>query len=123
MGCFETIEYHSKDKLFSVDELLNTNLFSRFNTYEVDDSFSGEYKDVGLRVSEVELILSGRKYYSSSFKGVIACFSFKKPIKAKTIVVTKRDSDVRNKMPMMIYVYTYLVPVVITICFFKGKIF
>ena len=106
--------------IFTETELLKSTLFSRFNKMEADDSFCGEFDGVNFKILETELALQGRKYYSTSFKGVIVEFDSNKKIKAKTTVTTANDTNSGNKVPPMMIVYMLSIMAAMFIPFFQN---
>ncbi len=104
--------------VFSATELMKSTLFSRFNKMEADDSFCGTFDGVKYKILETSLAVQGRKYYSTSFKGVIVEFDSNKKINAKTTITTVNDTDIENRVPIMMIVYLLSPIVIVLISFF-----
>ena len=105
--------------IFTETELMESTLFSRFNKMEADDSFCGTFDGVNYKILETELALQGRKYYSTSFKGVIVEFDSNKKINAQTTVTTANDTDTGNKIPFAMIAYMILPIVAMSIPFLQ----
>lgn len=116
---FGTIHHATGHNIFTKTELLKSTLFSRFNKMGADDSFCGEFDGVNFKILETELALQGRKYYSTSFKGVIVEFDSNKKINAKTTVTTANDTDTGNKIPFAMIAYMILPIVAMSIPFLQ----
>lgn len=121
MNSVEQFRYLGRQKVFSVEELLESTLFSSFNQIYADDSFCGKIGGVNCKISEVRLKLSDVRYTFISFRGVVAVFDFNKKINAKTIVTSTNDINVKNNLPFM--TYAFIVPVVIAIPFVVTNFF
>lgn len=105
MKSFGTLHHATGYNVFEEKKLIESTLFSRFNTVIADDSFCGKFDGVKCKILETELAWKGRKYYSTSFKGVIVEFESNKKINAKTTITTVNDTDTGNKIPFMMIVY------------------
>lgn len=81
---------------FSEEELVKSNLFSRFNRLEFDDVIQGKHHDVDYTIAEATLISRGRKKSFTIFEGVIVSFKSNKKIEAETLVTSKGDANIRN---------------------------
>lgn len=116
---FGSIRHAIGRDIFTETELMESTLFSRFNKMEADDSFCGTFDGVNCKILETELALQGRKYYSTSFKGVIVEFDSNKKINAKTTVTTANDTEIGNKIPIMMMLYLLGIIVVLFIPFLQ----
>lgn len=95
---FQGFSYHNGDGL-TRDELEDSYIFPRFDTFEADDCFEGVYQDVKMRVMEERLKVyqhtkNGRREVKV-FQGVAVECDVKKNIKARTIVL--KDSGIFNR--------------------------
>lgn len=97
---FGRLRYVPGDNVMKQDALKKSTLFSMFNAMYPDDSFTGEYKGVKYKISELKLSLDARKGSYTAFKGVIITFNSNKKIKALTTVVTKSDFNSGNGLPL-----------------------
>lgn len=105
---------------FSKEELIKSNLFSRFNKLEFDDVIQGKYNDVDYTIAEAMLISRGRKSSFTIFKGVIVSFKSNKKIEAETLVTTKGDANIRNypaavNFRLTLFILYILLPIVLLI--------
>ena len=88
-------------KGISDSQLVESELFSTFNRRSNDDIFEGTFKDVNYTILETDLSYVSSSGQRSSvrpvFKGVIINFDANKTIKNKTIIVTKDDTNIKNR--------------------------
>lgn len=95
---FKGFSYHNGEGL-SRDELEDSFIFPRFDTYQADDCFEGVYQDVKMRVMEERLKVYRRTKHGHRevdvFKGVAVEYELKKYLKFITIVL--KDSGIFNR--------------------------
>ena len=114
MEYFGKVHYSSKHLLIPEEVFMRSTLFGRFNEVYPDDYFSGIYNKTHFEVAEVKFMLNGRRFISTSFKGIVICFDTNKNIKAKTIVTTASDVNIKNNLPLTLFVFLFA-PVLIMI--------
>ena len=100
MRVFGNMYWASDEESVDSVELEYSELFSPFTHRESDDSFWGEYKGIKFRICETHLRrISGygkNRRVETVFKGVVIKFDFNKTVRAKTIISTKGDANVRH---------------------------
>ena len=104
----KSIKYYNKSSIISDEALRQSTLFGRFNGSETDDAFIGTLDNVDFKIAEILLDLSGRKWYSIAFKGVVATFNLNKRSSTRTIVTTQKDSDIQNQVPFLLMALTFM---------------
>lgn len=100
-------------------EMKLSELFKDFAGSQVDDYFSGIYRNVPFKATELYLYADGG---STTFKGVVLSFKVNKTIKNKTIIATKSDFGLRkHSLPYLqqIVLTIILLPVIIS-CFWAA---
>ncbi len=75
-----------------------SDIFPAYSDIEYDDCFEGEYNNVKFNIQELKLILKSSKDKSTKFKGIAICIPSNKSVKACTIVTTKGDVNIRNRV-------------------------
>ena len=102
--------------IISDTELKSSELFGDFAGSTADDSFSGSYKDVGFKVSELYTYTDGGK---STFKGVVIVFKSNKTIRNKAIIAAKSDKKLRkNGIPYLGHIIAVIIiGLVAILCF------
>lgn len=90
------IKYAEKEAVFLRETLIQSGLFSQFETCDTDDSFCGTYNGVDFRICELDLG-ENRESIDPDFKGIVVSFKSNKKIKSNVIVVSKQDKNVKNK--------------------------
>ena len=90
------IKYAEKEAVFLRETLIQSGLFSQFETSDTDDSFCGTYNGVDFRICELDLG-ENRESIDPDFKGIVVSFKSNKKIKSNVIVVSKQDKNVKNK--------------------------
>ena len=112
---FEPVE---TDNIFSVDELKNSNLFADFNKIESDDNFIFNYKNKTIKVSEVSLTNEHQSYKDKTplgircyfvFDGIVGQIKTDNLFKNLTLITTKNDNLINNKMPVTSIVNTLVI--------------
>lgn len=92
---------HWANNMISNSELNESELFATFNRRSNDDGFTGEYKGVEFEIAETNLSYESgsgkRRTCVQVFKGVVIKFTSNKDIKAKTIIATKGDKNIKRK--------------------------
>ena len=83
------------------EEIKMSKLFTRFDRNKTDDNFIGSYKNVPIRISEVELTYTtrdsrGHRHRYTEFKGVLISLEIPKKFTGHTIV---RERDLINFGP------------------------
>ena len=74
-------------------DLKESNLFSDFTHFENDDIFTGYFEDIMYKIAETTISTG-----SSTFKGVIITLPANKKFKTKTLITTKSDINITNKL-------------------------
>ena len=82
-------EYFRKKKIINYFTLQQSEIFTYFNSEDVDDAFSGTYKNADLKVSEHSLRIHGSKGDIVIFNGVFILLKFNKSFKSKTVLLSK----------------------------------
>ncbi len=77
--------------------LMESELFPMHTDVVYDDTFSGEYKSSEYYIQEVELILEGKEK-TKVFNGVVICVPSNKTVNAQTIITTKLDLNIQNRI-------------------------
>ncbi len=117
---FGEVEWQPETDIITNEQLNNSELFASFNRRSSDDAFKGVYKDVPFSISETYLIHqtgSGKnKRVKTVFKGVIINVASNKPIKAKTIIATKNDYQLKRNLGLWSMIFCFL-PLLVY-CFF-----
>lgn len=108
----KTIKYYNQSDIIQDRDLIQSGLFGRFNGSETDDAFIGKVDNVNFKIAEILLELTGRKWYSITFKGVAATFEHNKKCTAQTIVTTQKDLDIQNQAPFLLMTLTIMGSVV-----------
>lgn len=90
------IKYAEKEAVFLRETLIQSGLFSQFETSDTDDSFCGTYNGVDFRICELDLGANSESI-DPDFKGIVVSFKSNKKIKSNVIVVSKQDKNVKNK--------------------------
>ncbi len=115
LSTFENMQWQDENNnLISTNELITSDLFSNFTHCKTYDGFSGNYKGVHYKISELYLyFLAGsrkRKIYYPVFKGVAMNFSANKLIKNKTIVTSKGDLHIKGRQWFILIGIIYFLP-------------
>ena len=118
---FEPVE---TDNIFSVDELKNSNIFADFNKIESDDNFIFNYKNKTIKVSEVTITHEHKGYKQDYcylvFNGIVGQIKTDNLFKNLTLITTKNDSLINNKMPVTSIVSTLVIAfILLPILIFK----
>ena len=82
-------------------DLSESGLFLNFDKTKIDDEFSGSYKGVSFKITEIELLAKNRRYdhlYNTVFKGIVISFKSNKIIRNRTLVLTKKDIKLKRMM-------------------------
>lgn len=79
---------NNKYSLFPSD-IQKSELFTCYNRSDVDDAFTGKYKNTSISVSEHKLYLHGNRGDFNTFKGVLILLKFNKHFTGKTVVRAK----------------------------------
>lgn len=108
LNLFGNMHWHQETEVISDADLNASGLFSAYNRREVDDGFTGIYKDVPFAISETGMTLvtgSGkRRREEQIFKGVVIKFKANKEIRNKTIVATKGDTHIQGKAGISVWI-------------------
>lgn len=101
MKAFNNIHWEDSYDIIYNKDLTASSLFSPFDTVTPYDAFSGEYKGIAFRISELALKringdIKSADLYPKIFRGVVIQFPYNKDIEARTIVVTKNDNSVNG---------------------------
>ncbi len=82
-----------------------SDIFPAYNKIEYDDTINGKYLDTEFDVQEIKMIMEGSKERSTVFQGIVICIPSNKTVNAQTIITSKRDTAIRNRImpiPLMI---------------------
>lgn len=77
--------------------LMESELFPMHTDIVYDDTYSGEYEGIEFYIQEVELILEGKEK-TKVFNGVVICVPSNKSVNAQTIITTKLDLNIQNRV-------------------------
>ncbi len=75
-----------------------SDIFPAYNKIEYDDTMNGKYLDTEFDVQEIKMIMEGSKESSTVFKGIVVCIPSNKTVNAQTIITSKRDTAIRNRI-------------------------
>ena len=112
LKAFGDIHWQSGERVVLNNDLVESELFANFNRRIDDDAFWGKYKDVNYQIAETHLyyMSSGRnKITYNVFKGVVINFDANKPIKNKTMIVTRGDMNIKGRDWTYIYILLVIV--------------
>ncbi len=103
-------------------DLSESGLFLNFDKTKIDDEFSGIYKGVSFKITEIELLAKNRRYdhlYNTVFKGIVISFKSNKKIRNRTVVLAKKDIKLKRMMygrilciimlPVVIFMLYYMI--------------
>ena len=82
-----------------------SDIFPAYNKIEYDDTINGKYVDTEFDVQEIKMIMEGSKDRRKVFQGIVICIPSNKTVNAQTIITSKRDTAIRNRIipiPLMI---------------------
>ena len=133
LSSFNGIKWHntkskSKSKLFKGKEFEESGIFF-YDQYNADDEFSGRYKDVNFRISEINsAIIKGDNNEKTNIKRsfIILSYKFNKKINAKTTVLARDilnsifSNEIRNFLIAFLFilflVFWFGFKILLTIC-------
>jgi len=97
--------YNSQYSLFPND-IQKSELFTCYNRSDVDDAFTGKYKNTSISVSEHKLYLHGNRGDVNTFKGVLILLKFNKHFTGKTVVRAKfRWINILWDNPLFVFLF------------------
>lgn len=70
-------------------DIENSELFTCYNKADIDDTFTGKYKNTSIAVSEHNLYLHSNRGDINTFKGILILLKFNKHFTGKTVVRAK----------------------------------
>lgn len=83
-------DYCRKKQIISTETIKSSEIFMYFNREEVDDSFCGTYKGIGISVSEHNLRIHGSKGDTNIFNGVFILLNFPKNFNTTAVVLSRK---------------------------------
>lgn len=110
-----SIEWEQDKTILPKEELERSELFATFDTLEVDDMFTGDYKNIKYAIQECRLRQTKNGYWTI-FNGVVIKFQSNKTINGKTIITNKKDFCNQNRNIGIIWVRLAFLLLALLIC-------
>ena len=85
MSAFEGFQW-TRNPIINDIELNSAKIFPNYNNIYVDDNFTGSYKGISLRISEIKMLLDKKLV----FNGIVIALDIPKKFKGQTIVKSKK---------------------------------